>query len=143
VHLIAETLDRKDVYALESVCDSFVSLHRSEGFGLGLAEAMYLGKPVIGTNWSANTDFMTQENSCPVHYTLAQIEKDQGPYRAGQIWADPDIEHAAWYMKLLVKDDEYRDRLGAAGQQTIRSEYSPAAIGQRYRQRLDILSRLI
>jgi glycosyltransferase involved in cell wall biosynthesis len=143
VHLIAETLDRKDVYALESVCDCFASLHRSEGFGLGLAEAMYLGKPVIGTNWSANTDFMTQENSCPVRYTLTPIEKDEGPYRAGQIWADPDIEHAAWYMKLLVEDDELRTRLGAAGQQTIRSDYSPAAIGQRYRQRLEILSRLI
>jgi glycosyltransferase involved in cell wall biosynthesis len=143
VHLISETLDRKDVYALESVCDCFVSLHRSEGFGLGLAEAMYLGKPVIGTNWSANTDFMSQENSCPVRYTLTHIEKDEGPYRAGQIWAEPDIDHAAWYMKALVEDGEFRARLGAAGQLTIRSEYSPAAIGKRYRERLEILSRLI
>jgi len=143
LHLIAETLDRKAVYALESVCDCFVSLHRSEGFGLGLAESMYLGKPVIGTDWSANTDFMTRENSCPVRYELVRIAKDVGPYRAGQIWADPDVEHAAWYMKRLVEDREFYDRLGAAGQQTIRSEYSPAAIGQRYRRRLEILSRLI
>jgi glycosyltransferase involved in cell wall biosynthesis len=143
VHLIAETLHRKDVYALESVCDCFVSLHRSEGFGLGLAESMYLGKPVIGTDWSANTDFMTQENSCPVRYELVRISKDAGPYRAGQIWADPDVEHAAWYMKRLVEDGEFCERLGAAGRQTMHSEYSPAAIGQRYRQRLEILSRLI
>jgi glycosyltransferase involved in cell wall biosynthesis len=143
VHLIAETLDRKDVYALESVCDSFVSLHRSEGFGLGLAEAMYLGKPVIGTNWSANTDFMTADNSCPVRYELVRIEQDAGPYLAGQVWADPDVEHAAWYMNLLVEDDEFRKRVSAAGQQTIRGEYSPSAIGQLYRKRLEILSRLI
>ena len=143
VQLIAETLARKDIYALESVCDCFVSLHRSEGFGLGLAESMYLGKPVIGTDWSANTDFMTAENSCPVRYDLVRIERDVGPYRAGQTWADADVEHAAWYMQRLAQDRELCEQLGAAGQRTMRSEYSPAAIGQRYRQRLEVLSRLL
>ena len=143
VHVIAKTLAREDVYALESVCDCFVSLHRSEGFGLGLAESMYLGKPVIGTDWSANTDFMSEENSCPVRYELVHIERDAGPYRAGQIWANPDVEHAAWHMRRLVEDDELRERIAAAGQQTIRSEYSPAAVGQRYRKRLEVLARLL
>jgi glycosyltransferase involved in cell wall biosynthesis len=143
VKLIAETLARNDVYALESVCDCFVSLHRSEGFGLGLAESMYLGKPVIGTDWSANTDFMTPENSCPVRYELIPIERDVGPYRAGQSWANADTEHASWYMQRLAEDPELCKRLGAAGKQTIESEFSPSVIGQRYRQRLEVLSRLL
>ena len=66
--LITQTLSRAEIYELESACDCFVSLHRSEGFGLSLAEAMYLGKPVIATHWSGNQDFMTADNSCPVGY---------------------------------------------------------------------------
>jgi glycosyltransferase involved in cell wall biosynthesis len=86
--LINKTLARQAVYNLEALCDRFVSLHRSEGFGLGLAECMYLGKPVIGTHWSGNVDFMNHKNSCPVDYTLVPLAKDSGPYQRGQIWAE-------------------------------------------------------
>ncbi|GJM83642.1 hypothetical protein HMSSN139_61380 [Paenibacillus sp. HMSSN-139] len=84
IYLIKETISRNDVNALLGITDCFVSLHRSEGFGLGLAEAMYLGKPVIGTNWSSNTDFMNNKNSCLVDYELIQVGRDQGPYKAYQ-----------------------------------------------------------
>ncbi len=90
---------RQDVYNLESVCDVFISLHRSEGYGLGLAESMFLGKPVVATDWSGNRDFMNADNSCPVEYRLVRIERDIGPYSAGQIWAEPDVSHAASYLK--------------------------------------------
>lgn len=132
---IDKTMTRQEVYELEALCDCFVSLHRSEGFGLGLAESMFLGKPVIGTNWSANTDFMNHQNSCPVDYRMVQLECSYGPYAAGQSWADPDLEHAAWFMKKLVTDQTWRDKIAKAGEQTIKTQYSPKVIGEMYKKR--------
>ncbi len=139
--LLDQTLSRQQVYDLESVCDAFVSLHRSEGFGLGLAECMYLGKPVVATNWSGNTDFMDAKNSCPIDFSLVPIKHTIGPYDAGQLWADPDVDHAAWHMRRLVEDPGVAARIGAAGQARIREEFSPQAVGRRYRQRLEVLTR--
>lgn len=133
---IDRTMTRQEVYELEALCDCFVSLHRSEGFGLGLAESMFLGKPVIGTNWSANTDFMNHANSCPVNYRLVELERSYGPYAKGQFWADPDVEHAAWYMKKLVEDQPWRNEIGKAGELTIKTQYSPKVIGEMYKKRL-------
>jgi len=124
--LLTETLSRQDVYDLEATCDAFVSLHRSEGFGLGMAESMYLGKPVVATNWSGNVDFMNHGNSCPVDYELVTLSRDHGPYAKGQRWADADVDHAAFYMKKLVTDAGYAARLGAKARELIRAEYSPA-----------------
>jgi len=124
------------VYDLQSVCDALVSLHRSEGFGLGPAEAMFLGKPVIATNWSGNTEFMRQDNSLPVNYRLVTIVKDIGVYRAGQTWAEPDIGHAATLMRRIVEDGALREAIGAEAMRTMREEFSPAAINRRIRERL-------
>ncbi|GAA3324572.1 hypothetical protein GCM10020331_052990 [Ectobacillus funiculus] len=104
-------MNREEVNALIQSVDCVISLHRSEGFGLVLAEAMYLGKPIIGTNWSGNTDFMTTENSCPVNYTLVPVGNDYGPYKHHQLWAEPDIEHAAYYMKKIISDQTWCDRI--------------------------------
>jgi len=133
---INETLSRQEVYDLQSVCDALVSLHRSEGFGLGPAEAMFLGKPVIATNWSGNTEFMRQDNSLPVNYRLVTIVKDIGVYRAGQTWAEPDIGHAATLMRRIVEDGALREAIGAEAMRTMREEFSPAAINRRIRERL-------
>ncbi|KPJ57624.1 MAG: hypothetical protein AMS16_01200 [Planctomycetes bacterium DG_58] len=143
VVVINRTLTRQEVYNLEALCDCFVSLHRSEGFGLPLAESMYLGKPVIGTNWSGNVDFMNERNSCPVDYALVELKRDHGPYRKGQHWAEPDREHAAWYMKKLVSDTAFRKRIAKAGKITIRTEFSYKSVGQRYRRRLELISGLL
>lgn len=128
--LIDRTLSRNEVYELEMLCDSFVSLHRSEGFGLGLAECMYLGKPVIGTNWSGNVDFMNSRNSCPVDYEITILDRDFGPYyRKGNRWADPSIDHAAWYMSKLVDDVVWRTAIATKGRETIHNEFSPTKVG--------------
>lgn len=132
---IDRTMTRQEVYELENLCDCFVSLHRSEGFGLGLAESMFLGKPVIGTDWSANTDFMNHRNSCPVDYDLVKLQQSYGPYAAGQVWADPDEHHAAHYMKRLVDDEAWRREIGRRGAETIKTEYSPRVVGEMYRKR--------
>ncbi len=122
--------------ALLNLTDSFISLHRSEGFGLGLAEAMYLEKPVIGTNWSGNTDFMRPDNSCLVDYELVKVGADYGPYKAYQVWADPDIDHAVYYMKKLIKEGKWRNDLAARGALTIHKEFSPGNIGRIMKDRL-------
>ncbi|MGD1002054.1 MAG: hypothetical protein ABSA67_15305 [Candidatus Brocadiia bacterium] len=143
IRLIDQCLSRQQMYDLESVCDAFLSLHRSEGFGLGLAESMFLGKPAVGTNWSGNTDFMDARNSCPVDCTLVTLAEDCGPYKAGQRWADPDVDHAAWYLRKLVDDPAWRRRIAEAGRKTITEEFSPQAVGRSYGKRLDVIFRLL
>lgn len=142
LHLIDKVLSRQEVNALLQCTDSYVSLHRAEGFGLGLAEAMYLGKPVIATNWSGNTEFMNGANSCPVSYQLVNIGQDWGPYKSHQIWAEPNVRHAADYMQRLVSDVRWRESIAASGMHTIHNDFSPAVIGQKIKSRLTEL-RLI
>lgn len=139
IYIISKTLSRNDTNALISVTDCFISLHRSEGFGLGLAEAMYLGKPAIGTNWSSTTDFMNYQNSCPVNYKLILVGKDHGPYKADQFWAEPDVEHSSEYMYRLVNDKEYYDSIASSGQEYIREFYSPKVIGDLIKKRLSYI----
>jgi glycosyltransferase involved in cell wall biosynthesis len=140
---INRTLSRQDVYDLLASCDAFVSLHRSEGFGLALAEAMFLGKPVIATNWSGNTDFMRPDNSFPVNYQLVRLERDFSVYRAGQMWADPDIEHAAWLLRQAMEDGPLRAKIARQAMRTIREEFSPESVGRRVRDRLNYLQTVI
>jgi glycosyltransferase involved in cell wall biosynthesis len=140
---INQTLSRQEVYDLLAGCDAFVSLHRSEGFGLGLAEAMFLGKPVVATNWSGNTDFMRPDNSCPVNFRLVHLERDFGVYRAGQTWADPDVDHAASLMQQVAADQELRARISLAAMKTIRDEFSPETVGRRIRARLEYVQSVL
>jgi glycosyltransferase involved in cell wall biosynthesis len=138
--LLTETLSRADIYALEAACDCFVSLHRSEGFGLAVAESMLLGKPVIATDWSATSEFVTADNGFPVRAKLVTLDQNHGPYAKGSTWADPDPLHAAEHMRTVFHDRELASRLGNAARETIRTRYSPAVIGARYRQRLESIA---
>jgi len=138
--ILNHTMARPDVQALMSVADCFVSLHRAEGFGLGIAEAMAQGKPVIVTNYSGNTDFTKADNACLVGYELIPVrEDDYHYYQPGQVWAQPDVEQAARYMRKLRQDVSYGREIGAAAAAYIRQYHSPAAIGQRYADRLNSL----
>jgi glycosyltransferase involved in cell wall biosynthesis len=136
VHVVDRTLTRPRINGLMASSDAVVSLHRSEGFGLILAEAMDLGKPVIATGWSGNMDFMNSGNSCPVAYELVTLDRAHGPYEAGQQWAEPDLDHAAHLMRRIVNEKEYREQIGRRARSTIRERFSPEAAGRRYRSRL-------
>jgi glycosyltransferase involved in cell wall biosynthesis len=138
--LIAETLSREDFYRLEAASDCFVSLHRSEGFGLALAECMKLSKPVISTNWSATAEYLNENNGCPVNFELRTLERNYGPYTRGSHWAEPDTEHAAWWMRRLFEDRGLAAKLGAAAKATMEERFSPSVIGTRYRRRLEALA---
>lgn len=139
-YIIHESLSRDNVYKLISCCDSYVSLHRSEGFGLTVAEAMYLKKPVISTDWSATTEFLTAQNGCPVNVELTKIEKTQGPYQIGQTWAHPNTSHAAEHMKALFKNPEYGKSLGTKAAETIEALFSSERIAQLYEKRIKAIS---
>ncbi len=136
IRVIDNILSRQELNGLMNVMDSYVSLHRSEGFGLPIAEAMSLGKPVIATNWSGNVDFINENNACLVDFTIEKIEKNYGPYLANQEWAEPNIFHAANYMTKLVHDRGYANRIGLNAQKTIKSDFSPISIGMKYKSRL-------
>lgn len=138
----AGNLKKPDFNALVNCCDAFVSLHRSEGFGLGPAEAMYLGKPAVLTNWSGNTQYMREDACCPVSYRIVEIDQDYGPYKKGCHWAEADTDDAARWMRRLVDDPEFYRKVSEAGQRVIREEFSPQAVGSIARKRLEELGML-
>lgn len=133
VRLIDGSFTRTEIASLIAASDAFVSLHRSEGFGLGLAEAMLAGKPVIATDWSGNTDFMTAQNSYPVRCALTTLERDVGPYRAGNQWAEPDVEHAAHWMRHVVEQPQDVALRVAQAQADLAAGFSPAAVAVQLR----------
>jgi glycosyltransferase involved in cell wall biosynthesis/GT2 family glycosyltransferase len=130
IHLIEDYLDRTTLNRLIDSVDCFVSLHRAEGFGLVNAEAMVRGKVVIATGWSGNMDFMTAENSLPVGYALQTIATDIGPYRAGQRWAEPDLDDAAEKMRRVAADRPLRERLGQRARADCAAQLSPPVVGR-------------
>ena len=116
--VIDRTMDYREVLCLSASCDVYVSMHRSEGLGLNLLEAMSLGKPVIATGWSGNMDFMTPENSCLVGYKLIPVVAEHASYQRAvigpdQTWAEPDIDEAAKWMRLLAAQPDLRRQIGA------------------------------
>jgi GT2 family glycosyltransferase/glycosyltransferase involved in cell wall biosynthesis len=136
ITLLDKVYGRVELNSLIDCVDCLVSLHRSEGFGLGPAEAMALGKVVIATNWSGNCDYMRADNCIGVAYKLVTIQEDCGPYKKGQVWAEPDIEEAASGMRRLLDDKELAQSLGEKAKETIENEFSPRVVGQLMRARL-------
>jgi glycosyltransferase involved in cell wall biosynthesis len=108
-----DMLERSDLQSLHRCADVYISLHRSEGFGLGIAEAMSIGKPIVATAYSGNMEFMTEANSCLVNYRMIPVRPGEYPHAQGQQWADPDPVHAAHHLKRLHHDRVLAERLGA------------------------------
>lgn len=135
-------LPRETLNSLLSRCDAYVSLHRSEGFGLTLTEAMNFGKPVISTGYSSNLDFMNLSNSFLVKYSLVEVEKDQGPYKKGCVWAEPDIDHAAELMRYVYGNRDEAIAIGERARRDIRQLLHPNVTGGAIRARLAQLTTL-
>lgn len=139
ITFINRILSKTEVNSLIADCNVFVSLHRSEGFGLVMAEAMYLGIPSIATGWSANTDFMNRENSCLVDYSFIPVGENYHLAAPNQRWADPDIGQAAEYMKRLSADPDYYREVAENGKAFIREEYSLKQSAEKMKRRLSEL----
>jgi glycosyltransferase involved in cell wall biosynthesis len=139
IHLVDASLTAEERDAVLAACDCYVSLHRSEGFGLTLAEAMAAGKPVIGTRYSGNLDFMNERNSFLVDYTLTRVGPDGQIYPADGTWAEPDLDHAAALLRRVYDDPDGAARIAHQAREDIARELSEQAAGQRMRRRLQEL----
>ena len=136
IRTISQTLPEDQVYSLLRSCHCFVSPHRSEGFGLNLAAAMYYGKPVIATGYSGNMDFTTPENAFLIDYDLVAVQQETGAYKAGYAWAEPSEDHLAALLRdVLASPDQARAR-GELGRRTIQERFSAKAISEIIRSRL-------
>lgn len=143
IQIIDRYLLKEEVNALIYNCDCYISLHRSEGFGLTMAEAMFYGKPVIATAYSANTEFMNIGNSYLVKYELVNLTQDFPPYLKGNVWAEPDIEHAAYQMRYVFENYNESLQIGLKGASYIKSHFSTQAVGSRIKKRLDYISKAV
>lgn len=143
--LISRSVTRAEMDTLLATCDIYVSLHRSEGFGFGIAEAMALGKPVIATGYGGNTDFMPIGAGVTIGYTVREITADDhrfSPasaywYAPGQMWAEPNVGQAARWLRLLAERPDLRERMGRAGAAAVEQRCSAAAVGARMLRRLE------
>jgi glycosyltransferase involved in cell wall biosynthesis len=139
--LIDRQLDEDDVHGLIHACDAFVSLHRAEGYGLGLAEAMSLSRPVVGTAYSGNLDFMSDDVARMVGYDLVAVPAGAYPHWEDQVWAEPDVAAAARHMTELYDDPAAGRELGRRAGRHMRVNFSFRACGLRYRERIESLVR--
>ncbi|WP_228056385.1 glycosyltransferase [Microcoleus sp. LEGE 07076] len=135
-------LSKDKINGLLYNCDCYVSLHRCEGFGLTMAEAMFYGKPVIATDYSSNTEFMNVGNSFLVKYKLIPIEQDCGPYKKGNIWAQPDVAHAADLMQKVFNNSRESQQIGAVGSEQIKTLLNPQVTGNKIRKRLEYIAEI-
>jgi glycosyltransferase involved in cell wall biosynthesis len=136
VRILDRLLSRPEMNTLLSVSDCFVSLHRSEGFGIPIAEAMLLEKPVIVTAYSANMDFTTPANSFLVKYKLTDIDRDYGPYHKGGVWADPDLDHAGELMRFAYENRAACIEIGRRARKEILQLFHPTTVGKQIQERL-------
>ena len=147
--VIDDELTAAEMSALTNASDVYVSLHRSEGFGLGMAEAMYFEVPVIATRYSGSEEFLNSTNSCGVGFRIRSINPSElryNPssemlYRSGMQWADPKIEQAAQWMRTLYENPSMRHRIGAAGAETIHNRFNAMTAGVVMRSRLEEIAR--
>jgi len=140
VHVLDRYLSPVEKDTLTASCDSYVSLHRAEGFGLPMAEAMHLAKPVIATGYSGNLDFMTAENSYLVDYRLVPVGENAPPYPPDSEWAEPNVDHAAELMRHVFEDRREATVRGELAARDLRRTHSPPAAGLLMLERLRSLS---
>ncbi|MFT8680424.1 glycosyltransferase family 4 protein [Gluconacetobacter sp.] len=135
-----KTMTLQELYSVKKACDVYVSLHRSEGYGYGPAEAMALGKPVIMTRYSSTGEFESGENCIMIDGPLIHVENDEYLYQVPEmVWADPDIDQAARAIRLLYDDPNYARKLGGKAAETINREHSVDVMAARVRKRLEEL----
>ncbi len=132
IDLLDEHLDDDRHHGMLAAADVLVSLHRSEGYGLHPAIAMWLGTPAIATRYSGVVDFMDDDVAAMVDYELVPVTNGQGIYPETAVWADPDLADAAQHMRRLAGDAALRRSLGKAGHQRVADQPSPAQFGEAY-----------
>jgi glycosyltransferase involved in cell wall biosynthesis len=127
---------RLETSSLMNLADCYVSLHRSEGLGLTLSEAMSHGKPVIATNYSGNIDFMDETNSYLVSWDRVAVGENAEGYAADATWAEPNLDEAAQLMRSVFENQAEAAQIGQKAQNDILKNFSEAASGAIMKSRL-------
>jgi glycosyltransferase involved in cell wall biosynthesis len=141
--IIDATMSRSEILSLVGQSDCYVSLHRSEGFGLGMAEAMGLGTVVIGTDYSGSTDFLSSRTAFPIRYVLRQVREGEYVFGVGQKWAEPDESAAAEAMQRVFHDPSERRTRAAAAKALVELRYSRETAGAVAIRRLEQIHTII
>jgi glycosyltransferase involved in cell wall biosynthesis len=139
ITIIEADLERPSILALLACCDVYVSLHRSEGLGMGLAEALQLGLDVIATDYGGNTDFYTGPLSHPIPYHLIPVQPGDYPYHQGMVWAEPDLDAAVAVMRQVAMKRRLSPTTDQATVDSYRQRFSAAEAGAHFRRRLEEL----
>lgn len=124
IKIVEKIYDKQTLYKIIKGCDAYISLHRSEGFGLTMAEAMFFGKPVIATNYSGNLEFMNQTNSFLVDSKKAKIDSSVINYDSNTIWSEPSVDHASELMRLVKDNSPVVRDVALKGQESIYTDFS-------------------
>ncbi len=136
VVLKPETLSRQGFEEMLAASDAVLSLHRSEGLGLLPIEALYLGKPVVGTAYGGVVDFLDESTGFPVSFREQVLDRDHPPYPRGAVWAEPCIDHAVAQIQSVLEDPEAARERAAAGRRRVRQQYGLEAAAGRYEREL-------
>lgn len=136
VILIERTLSREETLQLIQSCDAVASLHRSEGLGLLIAEAMALGKPVVSTDYSATTELVSPRTGWPVDFKLVPVRDGEYAFPSGQVWAEPDEAHAAWQLRRVFQERDEAQRRVTAARSHLETQFGVNACANRLRGRL-------
>ena len=134
--VLRQTMRPHELAGLIRASDCYVSPHRTEGFGLTVAEAMALGVPVIATDYGGTADFVTEEIGFPLRYRLVEVDRDHGPYAKGAIWPDPSREHLQELLRSVVANPARGGGKRARARARMLEGYSAAAVGRRIGERL-------
>jgi glycosyltransferase involved in cell wall biosynthesis len=143
ITIIDKHLNKNHLINLMATFDAFVSLHRSEGFGRIIAEAMLLGQPVIVSNFSGNIDFCNNNTSYLVDGHLVGIKKNEYPFSDGQYWFEPDINIAAQQMIKTYENLSDTKRISENAKKYIHENYSIQSAAQFYKNRLSLIAKLM
>ena len=143
IKIIDRSLSRHEMLGLISQCDCYVSLHRSEGFGAGMVEAMLFEKAVVGTSFSGSSDFLTEEVAYPVPYTLRPVEAHEYSWHHGQQWAEPDHKWAVAILRRVYSDPAERAVKSSAAGRFARARYGKAAVGEAVEARLSGIREML
>ena len=139
IRFFGQHFDEAENLSFKDALDCLVSPHRSEGFGLNIAEAMLFGKPVVTTDYGGSTDFVDERTGYPVRYKLVDVGRPVGPYPANALWADCDIDHLTERMLEVFDDREEAAARGQRGHDRIEALFGAEVSGRKLREHFDAL----
>ncbi|MFT4583111.1 MAG: glycosyltransferase involved in cell wall biosynthesis [Gammaproteobacteria bacterium] len=143
VEIISKNITIEELDDLYNAANCYVSPHRSEGFGLTIAESMACGKPVIATNYGGSTNFVNPSVAYPLDFSLVEIQENHGPYTKGFVWAEPSVQHLCKLLRTIVEHPDEAKKIGEAAKRYIAEQLSPLAVGTMVRKRVsEIASEL-